>query len=221
MKQIRDEVGGLDVRRDGVVVCGRRPDVQFRSPPSAPPPPDRRPPGLSGPLQSSRSPRGSARASSPSPRRSRAPHLDPGISDVTAKMIVAEAGTAMTRFPTPGHLCAWAGVAPASYESAGKRTRLARRPADLDRDGAGGGADQGSYCSAQYSRTARRRGPNKTAVAHSVLGPAWHLLSTSALYQVPGADYFERRHDPAVEAKRLQRRIEALGFAVTITEDAA
>jgi len=35
------------------------------------------------------------------------------------------------------------------------------------------------------------------------------------------ADYFERRHDPATEAKRLQRRIEALGFAVTVTEKAA
>ena len=49
----------------------------------------------------------------------------------------------------------------------------------------------------------------------------WHLLTTGALYQDPGADYFERRHDPAVEAKRLQHRIEALGFAVTITEKAA
>jgi len=48
-----------------------------------------------------------------------------------------------------------------------------------------------------------------------MLETAWHLLSTGALYEDPGADYFERRHDPSVEAKRLQRRIEALGFAVT------
>jgi transposase len=70
---------------------------------------------------------------------------------------------------------------------------------------------------------ARRRGPNKAAVAvaHSMLETAWHLLSTGALYEDPGADYFERRHDPGVEAKRLQRRIEALGFAVTISEKAA
>ncbi len=46
--------------------------------------------------------------------------------------------------------------------------------------------------------------------AHSMLETAWHLLSNGALYQDPGADYFERRHDPAIEAKRLQRRIEAL-----------
>ena len=82
---------------------------------------------------------------------------------------------------------------------------------------------KGSYYSALYTRIARRRGPNKAAVAvaHSMLETAWHLLSTAPSTTDPGADYFERRHDPAVEAKRLQRRIEALGFAVTIDEKAA
>jgi len=82
---------------------------------------------------------------------------------------------------------------------------------------------KGTYYSAQYSRIARRRGPNKAAVAvaHSILETTWHLLTTGAFYEDPGADYFERRHDPAVEAKRLQARIEALGYAVTITEKAA
>ena len=45
--------------------------------------------------------------------------------------------------------------------------------------------------------------------------------SPEPFYQDPGADYFERRHDPAIEAKRLQHRIEAVGYAVTITEKAA
>jgi hypothetical protein len=54
-----------------------------------------------------------------------------------------------------------------------------------------------------------------------MLETAWYLPSTGALYQDPGADYFERRQDPAIEAKRLQHRIEALGFAVTIAEKAA
>jgi transposase len=153
----------------------------------------------------------------------------PGNSEVTAQVIVAETGADMTRFPTPGHLCAWAGVAPASYESAGKRrpagTRhgspyLRRTLIEAVRSAA---RTKGSYYSAQYARIARWRGPNKAAVAvaHSMLETAWHLLTTGALYQDPGADYFERRHDPAQEAKRLQRRIEALGFAVTITEKAA
>lgn len=42
---------------------------------------------------------------------------------------------------------------------------------------------KGSYCSAQYSRIARRRGPDMAAAApaHSMLERAWHLLSTGAL----------------------------------------
>jgi hypothetical protein len=50
---------------------------------------------------------------------------------------------------------------------------------------------------------------------------AWHLLTNGALYDDPGARFFELRHDPAVKAKRLQRRIEALGFEVTLTGRAA
>lgn len=69
-------------------------------------------------------------------------------------------------------------------------------------------------------RIARRRGPNKAvaAVANSILTVAWHLLSNGDLYDHPGADYFTTRHDPAIEAKRLQCRIETLGFVVTVTE---
>jgi hypothetical protein len=59
------------------------------------------------------------------------------------------------------------------------------------------------------------------AVANSMLFTVWHLLSDGQLFEDPGADYFERRHDPAVEAKRLARRIEALGFDVTIEKSAA
>ena len=108
----------------------------------------------------------------------------PGISATTAQVIVAETGADMSRFPTAGHLCAWAGVAPASYESAGKRrpagTRhgapwLRRTLVEAARAAA---RTKGSYYSALYARIARRRGPNKAAVAvaHSMLETAWHLL---------------------------------------------
>ena len=153
----------------------------------------------------------------------------PGVSAVTAQVIVAETGADMSRFPTPGHLCAWAGLAPASYESAGKRRPAGTRHGSpylrrtLIEAARAAARTRGSYYSAQYARIARRRGPNKAvvAVAHSMLETAWYLLTSGALYQDPGADYFERRNDPARELKRLQRRIEALGFAVTITENAA
>jgi len=54
-----------------------------------------------------------------------------------------------------------------------------------------------------------------------MLETVWHLLTTGALYENPGADYFQRRFDPLGEAKRLTRRIEALGFEVAIHQKAA
>src|SRR5271167_4511695 len=45
----------------------------------------------------------------------------PGVSDVVANVIVAEIGTDMTRFSTPGNLISWAGLCPRNDESAGKR----------------------------------------------------------------------------------------------------
>jgi transposase len=153
----------------------------------------------------------------------------PGVSEITAQVIIAETGGDMTRFATAGHLCAWAGVAPASHESAGKRRPAGTRRGSpwlrrtLIEAARAAARTKGSYFSAQYARIARRRGPNKAAVAvaNSILAVCWHLLSTGAIYEDPGADYFERRHDPVVEAKRLQRRIEALGFTVTVKEKVA
>src|SRR5487761_1245861 len=153
----------------------------------------------------------------------------PGISRRTAEVIVAETGADMSRFGTPGQLCAWAGVAPASYESAGKRRPAGSRHGSqwlrhaLIEAARAAGHTKNSYYAAQYARIARRRGPNKAvvAVANSMLSTIWHLLSNGTFFEDPGGDYFERRHDPAVEAKRLARRIEALGFEVRLTERAA
>jgi transposase len=153
----------------------------------------------------------------------------PGVSAVTAQVIVAETGADMSRFPTAGHLCAWAGLAPASHESAGKRRPAGTRQGSpwlrrtLIEAARAAARTKDSYFSAQYARIARRRGPNKAAVAvaHSILAVAWHLLTNGTYYEDPGAGYFDQRHDPAVEAKRLQHRIEALGFEVTLNPRAA
>ena len=148
----------------------------------------------------------------------------PGISRRTAEVIIAETGADMSRFPTAGHLCAWAGVAPASHESAGKRRPAGTRHGSpwlrrtLIEAAQAGARTKNSYYPAQYARIARRRGPNRAAVAvaHSMLETVWHLLTTGALYQDPGADYLQRWHDPDAEAKRLKRRIEALGYTVVL-----
>ncbi|MCO5123601.1 MAG: IS110 family transposase [Rhizobacter sp.] len=52
----------------------------------------------------------------------------PGLSSVSAHVVVAEIGIDMSRFATPGHLLSWACLCPRNDESAGKRrsTRLRR-----------------------------------------------------------------------------------------------
>lgn len=153
----------------------------------------------------------------------------PGIAALTAEVIIAEIGTDMTPWPTAGHLCAWAGVAPASHESAGKR-----RPAGTRKGGHwlrralieaawAAARSKGTYHQALYNRIARRRGPNKAAVAvaHSMLATIWHLLTTGETYQDPGGDYFARLDSPDREVKRLARRLQTLGYSVTLTPNAA
>ena len=149
----------------------------------------------------------------------------PGVGRGVAEVIVAETGADMGRFPSPGHLAAWAGVAPANHESAGKR-----RPAGT-RDGAAwlrraliesakaASRTKGTYLGAQFRQIAARRGVNKAtvAVAHSILVAAWHMLSTGENYQDLGADYFSHRRSPEAETRRLIARLQALGHEVTIT----
>ena len=153
----------------------------------------------------------------------------PGVSRRTAEVIVAETGGDMSRFPTPRHLAAWAGVAPASHQSAGKH-----RPAGTRKGGRwlrrylieaarAASRSKGTYLSAQYRQLARRRGDNKAivAVAHSILTISWHLLSTGETYQDLGADHFQKPQTRDGQARRLTKQLEALGFAVTLEDQAA
>ncbi len=128
----------------------------------------------------------------------------PGISDLTAQTIIAEIGVDMSRFPTAGHLAAWAGVAPASHQSAGKRRPAGTRHGTrhlrhtLIEAARAAAHTKGTFLAARYSRIARRRGPNKAAVAiaHSILVAVHHMLLTGEIYHDLGADFFDRPATP-------------------------
>ena len=78
---------------------------------------------------------------------------------------------------------------------------------------------KGSYFGAQYRQIARRRGPNKAAVAvaHSLLGVAWHLLTTGEVFADLGEDYFICRHDKQHQTRRLISQLEKLGYSVELS----
>jgi transposase len=147
----------------------------------------------------------------------------PGVSDLTAQVIVSEIGTDMSRFPTAGHLISWAGLCPRNDESAGKRrsTRL-RKGAPwlktvLVQCAWAASHKKASYLQAQFQRLRHRRGPKKAvcAVAASILTAAYHMLRDGTLYQDLGANPF-RRASPEVQANRLARQIAKLGFTCTL-----
>jgi transposase len=146
----------------------------------------------------------------------------PGISDIAARVIVAEIGDDMSRFPTAGHLVSWAGLCPRLDESAGKkRTTRVRRGAPwlkpvLVQAAWAAAKKKDSYHWAQYLRLKGRRGPKKAAlaVAASMLTAAYYMLKYGVEYRDLGPLHFER--DKQVQVSRLLHRLKGLGVEVTV-----
>jgi len=147
----------------------------------------------------------------------------PGVSQVVARVLVAEIGPDLSRFPTAGHLVSWAGLCPRLHESAGKRLSTRVRPGTpwlkttLVQAAWAAVRTKGSYLQAQFLRLKSRRGPKKAiiAVAASMLTAVYYMLTRAVPYHDLGAAHFERR-DHTKLAQRLVRRLRDLGFTVAL-----
>jgi transposase len=147
----------------------------------------------------------------------------PGLSDTTARVLIAEIGTDMTRFPTVGHLISWAGLCPRLDESAGKRrSTRTRRSAPwlkttLTTAAWAATRRQDSYLRAQFLRIKSRRGAKKAilAVASSMLSAAYVMLRDGVEYHDLGPHYFAQRDKEHV-TKRLLQRLRDLGVVVEV-----
>jgi transposase len=152
----------------------------------------------------------------------------PGVSDTVARVLIAEIGIDMSRFPTAGHLISWAGLCPRMDESAGKRRSTRTRhtgcwlKTTLVQAAWAAVRTRDSYLRAQFLRLKTRRGPKKAilAVAASMLTAIYHMLLHDLPYKDLGSQYFDRRDKTRV-AQRLIRRLEDLGIHVEITAPAA
>jgi transposase len=147
----------------------------------------------------------------------------PGVSMLGAMIILSEIGRDMSRFPTAGHLLAWAGLCPSQNESAGKRksSRL-RKGAPwlktlLVQCAWAASRKKDSYYKAQFNRLRGKHGPKKAicAVAASMLTAIYHMLKDGTEHQDLGADHFDRRSS-AVKANRLVAQLTKLGFKVEL-----
>jgi transposase len=152
----------------------------------------------------------------------------PGVGTLAATMILAEIGRDMSRFPTAGHLVAWAGLCPGQNESAGKRksSRL-RKGAPwlktmLVQCAWAASRKKDSYYKAQFNRLRGKHGPKKAicAVAASMLTAIYHMLKDGTEHQDLGASHFDRR-STEIKAKHLVGQLAKLGFSVELKPLAA
>jgi transposase len=152
----------------------------------------------------------------------------PGVARRTAAMLVAEIGTDMSRLASAAELASWAGVAPGNHESAGTRQAGKTRKGNrilrtvLTQAAPAAARTNATYLSAQYRRLAARRGKQKAmmAVAHSILVMAYDLILRKEPYREAGADYCDS-YTPEATAQRLIKRLEALGYPITIQQRSA
>jgi hypothetical protein len=152
----------------------------------------------------------------------------PGVSQRTAEILLAEIGTAMTRFPSAKHLASWAGMCPGNYDSGGKRlsgkTRQGSRGLRqvLVEAAHVAATTQQTYLAAQYQRIAARRGKKRALIAlgHTILVIVHTLVTRKQPYQDLGAAYFDSLEQQRVE-RRLVRRLERLGYRVSLQPNVA
>jgi transposase len=152
----------------------------------------------------------------------------PGIGEVAAAAIVAEMGVRRAQFPTEGHLTSWAGVCPGNKQSGGQRlsSTATNGKVWLRRvlgDVAWAAIHQRhSIFRARYDRRKPRLGAQQALVAimQQLLKVIYHIRTTGEPYRELGADYYERT-DAQRAVRRLTKRLERLGYTVTLSSAAA
>jgi hypothetical protein len=147
----------------------------------------------------------------------------PGVARPTAAMLVAALGTELRRVPRAAHVASWAGVSPGHHERAGQHTSGKTRQGHRCWRTVWGQAAHAAArttrpsCSAPYRRRAIRRGKKRAmrAVAHAMLSMADARIQRQEPYREAGADCLDRLQ-PDDPARRLGKRLEQLGYGVTL-----
>jgi hypothetical protein len=150
----------------------------------------------------------------------------PGVKEMTAATILAEAGSDMSPFQSAKHLCSWAGICPGNNRSAGKskHSRIKKGNkfllAALVQAGWAAARKRDSIFQRKFHRWMRRLGEAKAniALAHSLLELIYAIWKTGRPYQEPDPDALH-----AGEKEKLirhhARRLRKLGADEALIEE--
>src|SRR5579859_656964 len=152
----------------------------------------------------------------------------PGVGTYSARALIAEIGVDMSVFGNEHRLAAWAGVCPGNHESAGRRLSGRTRKGNahlrttLVEASMAAVRKKGFYLREKDHRLKPRLGVRRAlvAIAHKVLIAAFRILADGTIYQDLGEAYLDTL-SKARTSRHLVRRLESLGFRVTIEPNAA
>lgn len=152
----------------------------------------------------------------------------PGIKDLAAACIIAEVGVDMTQFKDASHLTAWAGLCPGNNQSAGKikssrirkgnkhlKTTMTQVAWAISRT-------KNTYLGAKYRALVPRRGKKRAiiAISRKALVICYYILKDKLSFYELGVDFLDKL-EPERKAKYHEKRLEELGYHVTITKKVA
>ncbi len=147
----------------------------------------------------------------------------PGIGETSAQAVISVIGTDMGRFPTDGHICAWAGLCPGNNESANRRrSGKTRKGNALLREtlvvcAHSAVKNKSTYFSAQFARISAHRGKKRAyvAVAHSMLIAIYHIIKDGVIFQDLGANYYTQfNRERKINA--YLKKLKALGWEAPV-----
>ena len=135
----------------------------------------------------------------------------------------------MTRFPTPAHLAAWAGLAPVARQSGPRQRKPGKGHGDAYLKGyctqaALGASRTATFLGERFRRLSRRIGGVRAqcAVGRSILVIIWHLLADpAARYRDLGPGWHDEQAGRDRRIRSHLRQLKALGVDVTVNPAAA
>jgi len=142
-----------------------------------------------------------------------------GVSEVSARAILAEIGPTMDPFRNSAALCSWSGLCPGNNESAGKRhsgrspVRKHHLKTIMIEVAWAAIKVKDSYYRDKYYRLKARRGAKRAivAIAHRLLKAIYHIIRDGVSFRDLGEDFLNQNNKQAT-LRRLNQQAQKIGY---------